>query len=246
MSRGRRVRAASFVAAACIVWGDCVSAGPGWANEEEDAHFILFSGRDLWRNGAFAYGGAIYGPGGFDQDGLLFKFLLSGGLYRYNAGNLGGEQVVGAEGLAQMLPGWRVKRGPLEAKFFFGPEFQIHRLWPDDPGNRLRGREFGLRFAVDLWAEPSAATMAAGDASLSSVGSNYSARAAVGWRLLDQFYVGPETQIYGGDGYAQTRFGIHFTSLKTGATEWSAAGGWALDTDNRSSPYLRLNVMTRQ
>ena len=27
-----------------------------------------------------------------DQDGLLLKILLSGGLYRYDAANLGGEQ----------------------------------------------------------------------------------------------------------------------------------------------------------
>jgi hypothetical protein len=52
--------------------------------------------------------------------------------------------------------------------------------------------------------------------------------------------------VYGGDGYKQTRFGAHITSIKVGATEWSAAGGWALDTENRSSPYVRINVMTRQ
>jgi Cellulose biosynthesis protein BcsS len=64
--------------------------------------------------------------------------------------------------------------------------------------------------------------------------------------VLDQFYAGPETQVYGGDGYRQLRFGAHITSMKTGATEWSAAGGWAVDSDQRSSPYVRLGVMTRQ
>lgn len=246
MSRGRRVRAALFTAAAFVVCAFCVSAGPGWAADDDDARFILFSGRDIWRNGVFANGGLLWAPNGFDQDGVLLKVLLSGGLYRYNAGSLGGQQVIGAEWLAQVMPGWRVKRGALEAKVFFGPEIQNHRLWPDDPANRLRGRELGLRFAVDLWDEPTPATMAAADASLSSVGSNYSARAAFGWRVLDQFYAGPETQVYGGDGYRQLRFGVHITSMKTGATEWSAAGGWAVDSDQRSSPYVRLGVMTRQ
>jgi Cellulose biosynthesis protein BcsS len=180
MSRGRRVRAAVFTAAAFVVCAFCVSAGPGWAADDDDARFILFSGRDIWRNGVFANGGLLWAPHGFDQDGVLLKVLLSGGLYRYNAGSLGGQQVIGAEWLAQVMPGWRVKRGTLEAKVFFGPEIQNNRLWPDDPGNRLRGRELGLRFAVELWDEPTPATMAAADTSLSSVGSNYSARAAFG------------------------------------------------------------------
>ncbi len=243
MSWRRRVFAAIFVAAACNFCG-ILAIGPCRADEDDDARIILYSGRDIWRNGAFAYGGLIFGPGGFEQDGLLFKVLLSGGLYRYDAGNPGGDKVIGAEWLTQLLPGWRIKRGPIEAKIFFGPEYQFHRLWPDDPDNRLRGRALGLRFAIELWAEPTTETMAAADASLSSVGSIYSARAALGWRVLDAFYSGPETQVYGGDGYSQLRFGGHITSMKTGTTEWSAGAGFAIASNGHSGPYLRLNVMT--
>ena len=87
--------------------------------------------------------------------------------------------------------------------------------------------------------------MVAGDASLSSIATNYSARAAFGWRVLDRFYSGPETQVYGGDGYRQWRLGLHITSMRTGDTEWSAAGGWAVDTEGQSSLYLRLGVLRR-
>ena len=247
MRWGRRVHAAASAAAAFIVCCVCLPTGPVWAGDDDDvAHVVLFSGRDFWRNGTFAYGGMLWAPDGFDQDGLLFKLLLSGGLYRYNAGSLGGDQVIGAEWLAQVLPGWRVTRERFEAKVFLGPEYENHRLWPDDPANSLRGQAFGLRFAIDLWDEPTATTMMAGDFSLSTVGPNYSARAAFGWRMLDQFYAGPETQVYGGDGYAQWRLGAHITSFKTGDTEWSAAGGWAIDSNNRSSPYLRLGLMERE
>jgi hypothetical protein len=249
MRGGRRVRAAALAAAAFIVCCVCaVSDGFAWAGDDDDiVRTILFSGRDFWRNGVFAYGGMLYAPGGFDRGGLLFKLLLSGGAYRYNAGDLGGERVTGAEFVAQVLPGFRVTRNHFEAKVFMGPEYEYHRLWPDDPGNRLRGPAFGVRFAVDLWDEPTATTMLAGDASLSTVGGNYAARAAIGWQVFDkQFYAGPETQVYGGDGYAQWRVGVHITSFKTGDTEWSAAGGWAIDSDNRSSPYLRLGFMQRR
>ena len=91
MRLARRVRAATAVVAAvvfCGVWG---LPRPAWAGgDDEETHVILFSGRDLWRNGGFLYGGLLIAPGGFEQDGIMLKPLYSGGLYRYNAGSLGG------------------------------------------------------------------------------------------------------------------------------------------------------------
>ena len=55
----RRVCAAVFAVAAFIL---CVfvMAGAALAGEDEDTQTMLFSGRDIWRNGAFAYGGFVY------------------------------------------------------------------------------------------------------------------------------------------------------------------------------------------
>jgi len=242
----RRVYAAVSFAAAFVACWLCVSAGPSRAGDDDESRVILFSGRDLWSNGVFAYGGLLIAPGGFEQDGLLLKVLLSGGFYRYNAGSLGGAQVIGAEGKLQLLPGWRIKRGDLEAKFFFGPDYEEHLLWPDDPGNGLRGRALGLRMAIDIWYEPTADTMAAMDGSISTIASNHSARAAFGWRVIgDQFYFGPEIAAFTSDGYRHLRLGVHLTSMKTDKYEWSAAGGWARDSDGRAGPYVRLGVMQR-
>ncbi len=36
------------------------------------------------------------------------------------------------------------------------------------------------------------------------------------------------------------------TSFRTGDAEWSAAAGWAIDSESRSSPYLRLGFMQRE
>ena len=210
---------------------------------------MLFSGRDIWRNGAFAHGGFIVAPSGLDQDGLLLKIMLSGGLYRYDAQNLG-ERVVGAEWLTQVLPGWRMKRGNVELKVFMGPEIQNHHLWPDDPANRLRGYSYGLRVAAEIWYEPTAETMIAADISLSSIATSNSTRAAYGWRVLEEMlggiYIGPELQYFGSAGYRHARLGLHITSVKTEDTEWSAAAGWARDSTGRSSPYVRLGVLRRR
>ena len=210
---------------------------------------MLFSGRDIWRNGAFAHGGFIVAPSGLDQDGLLLKIMLSGGLYRYDAQNLG-ERVVGAEWLTQVLPGWRMKRGNVELKVFMGPEIQNHHLWPDDPANRLRGYSYGLRVAAEMWYEPTAETMIAADISLSSIATSNSTRAAYGWRVLEEMlggiYIGPELQYFGSAGYRHACLGLHITSVKTEDTEWSAAAGWARDSTGRSSPYVRLGVLRRR
>jgi Cellulose biosynthesis protein BcsS len=140
-----------------------VSIRSGFAGDDDETRTILFSGRDIWRNGAFLYGGLLLAPGGFEQDGFMLKLLTSGGLYRYNAVSLGGTQVVGAEETIQIMPGFRIKRGNAELKFFFGPDIEQHRLWPDDPSNSLRGHDFGLRMSFDLWYEPTEHTMAAMD-----------------------------------------------------------------------------------
>ena len=242
----RRIRATVASAAAFLVVGVCFSAGPSQADDEE-ARILLFSGRDLWRNGAFAYSGLLMAPGGLDEDGFMLKLLLGGGVYRYISGGLGGENVIGAEWMAQALPGFRIKRGNAEYKFFFGPELRRTKLWPDDPGSGLRGQNFGLRMAGELWYEPSRDSLIVGDASLSTVGASRAARIAYGWRVADEMftdgvYVGPEAQYFASDNYRQGRVGLHLTSMKTDATEWSAAAGWARDTDGRSSPYVRLGL----
>ena len=199
---------------------------PAWANDDDDPHAILFSGRDLWLNGRRISFCAVRARSGE----LLPKILFASGLYRYDAKNLGGERVIGAEGLAHALAGWRVKRGDAEFKFFFGPEFQRHHLEPD-PSNRLRGNSIGLRMAFELWYEPSPSSMVAADASLSSIATSNSARVAYGWRVFEDMlggiYLGPVVEYFGSEGYRHLRLGAHITSMKAEDTEWSAAGGWA-------------------
>ena len=72
---------------------------------------------------------------------------------------------------------------------------------------------------------------------------------ADGWRILNEMlggiYVGPETQYFGSHGYRNLRVGAHITSMRAEDTEWSAATGWAWDSQARASPYVRINVLKR-
>jgi hypothetical protein len=241
----RRVSVAVTAAAAFLVCCVCVSTGPARAGDD-GAHFLLFSGADLWRDGQFMHGGLLWSPDGLDRDGFTLKAMISGGRYRYVSGALNNSWVTGTEEDVQLLPGWRFKRGQLELKVFAGLDIKNDVTSPHDPDAQLHGTSLGARAAVNLWFEPTPATMFAADASLSSITTSYLARVAFGWRLNDWFYLGPEGQTFACIGYSQFRLGLQLTGLKTEQWEWSAAAGWADDSDRRSSPYLRLGVLTRR
>jgi hypothetical protein len=240
-----RVSVAVTTAAAIVVC--CVCVAPGAARAGDDgARFLLFSGADLWRDGAFVHGGLLWSPSGVDREGFTFKATTSGGQYRYVSGALNNARIVGTEESIQALPGWRFKRDGFELKIFAGLEAKHGATSPDDTDNRLQGSHIGLRTAAEAWYEPTPFTMLAADASFTTIATDYTARIAYGWRLNDWFYLGPEAQALACDGYRQFRFGAHLTALKTGWLEWLAAAGLTNDSDHRTGPYLRLGVLTRR
>ena len=238
-----RSAAAALVRAVSLACCVCASAGPTWASD--DATVLVFSGIDLWRDGQFMHGGFLWSPGGLDQEGFILKAMVSGGRYRYLSGALNNIWVTGTEEGVQVLPGWHFKWNRLETKLFAGLDIKNDITVPFDPSNGLHGTAIGARVTVDLWFEPTPATMLAANASLTSINTDYAARIAYGWRWHDWFYVGPEAQAYACEGYRQMRLGVHLTALKTGGWEWSAGGGWSHTDDSRTGAYLRLGILTR-
>jgi hypothetical protein len=67
-------------------------------------------------------------------------------------------------------------------------------------------------------------------------------RAAVGYRVFDAMFVGPESQMLW---CGNLEVGAHITALRFAALEWSAGGGWSMDSDRRTGPYLRLGFSAR-
>ncbi len=204
---------------------------------------LYFSGFDLWREGASSYGGLQWAPAGLNNDGFTLKLLLAGGQYRYTAGTT---EITGTNFLAAALPGWRIKRGNFEAKIFAGLDLQHHFLSPDDPNNSLRGTHAGLRVGADLWWEPTHKLMVASSLSGSTVGTNFGARVALGWRLFERCWVGPEIETMGDEIYRQYRVGVHITSLKYGAFEWAFGAGYSEDSDHRAGFYGRFSLLTQR
>ena len=158
--------------------------------------------------------------------GFTLKILLNGGIYTYPSGGLHMD-VEGTLVSAAALPGWRTTHDGLTIGLYAGPVVQDYRLTPYDPGSRLHGLYGGAQVAGDVWYQPNPATMIALDGSIASIDLIGSARAAIGWRLVEPFFVGPETQAFWCTDYRQLRLGAHVTGYRIDALEWSAAGGWA-------------------
>jgi hypothetical protein len=210
------------------------------------ARLLVFSSVDIWRQGGFAHGGALWAPAGLDRDGFVLKLMFGGGLYRYTSGALGNTEVMGRMATASILPGYRFLRGPVTLTVYLGYDFQHHRLTPDDPSAGLRGNYMGARAGFELWYQPVTWGMVTADASFSTIGPSYNARLAAGVRALDWFYIGPEVQGFAADdNYHQLRAGLHVTGLRFNDIEWSVGTGWALDSDDRSGVYGKLGLLTR-
>lgn len=233
-----------FAAAVLVAAVASVSCSTAFAQTPAGGeHFLLFSGADGWASGGFGHGGMVWSPDGLNRDGLAVKLLGGAGTYRYQSN---GSEITGTQFVAAAMPGWRFKQGSFEATLFAGLDFQDHRLNPADPANRLQGAHLGLRTGADLWWQPTPETMTSFSASYSTVGASYFTRGALGLRVFDSVYLGPEITALGSDNYHQFRFGAHATALKTGAWEWSSGLGWADDSSRRSGLYARIGVLTRR
>jgi hypothetical protein len=239
----RKVSIIALVGGTALLGGGdgAVAADLVWERQDPD-HYLMFSGIDLWRSGAFLHGGFVWSPTGLDRSGFIVKVVSGAGAYRYRSGT---STFVGIQRMVAAMPGWRFKSPALEVSVFGGPDSQVHVMVPDDVGHPLRGMHMGFRGGVDLWWEPTPERMVAASLSFASVGPNLWTRVATGWKVADWFYVGPETIAIATTDYRQLRIGAHATAIKYGPYEWSAGIGWAFDTDTTSGLYGRFDFLTR-
>jgi hypothetical protein len=241
--RGAGVVAGAVLALA-LRWGGAGAAmAETAAAGDSDAHFLLFSGADLWRYGGFAHGGVLWSPDGLGQEGFTLKLLLAGGAYRYLSGS---STIQGQHGLAAVLPGWRFKQDRSEAVLHLGIDAQDHRLRPDDPSNPLRGVHVGMRGSVDLWLQPTDELMISGAFSVSTIAATFWGRVQFGSWLPGLAWIGPEFHTLGDTKYQQFRAGLHVTGLRTDTLEWSVGAGYVRDTDSRTGAYGRIGLNLRR
>ena len=203
---------------------------------------VYFGGFDTWRAGVTTYGGLIYAANGENIDGFIFKGLIADGAYAYRSGR---RLIRGVYSLVSAMPGWRLSYGTFEVKAYAGLDMQSHRIVPYDRFNTLRGSHIGARFGTDIWWEPLPQTMVASSLSGSTIGQSFRARVATGIRVANLFWAGPEAEFGRDDAYRQTRIGMHLTSFRFSAIDWSLGAGFISDSARRSGYYGRLGLAVR-
>jgi hypothetical protein len=204
---------------------------------------LLYAGFDIWRFGRTGYGGFYWAPDGLNNDGFITRLFVSDGFERYDTGSKRfNTNIIRAAPLA----GWRFSQDKFELKVFAGPELENRVLTPDVPAATFRGTHIGARVATEMWWEPVPEMMLASAFSASTNAASHSARAAAGWRVLDQFWAGPEVSASIDEFSRQARIGAHLTGFKMATFEWSAAAGYVMDSYHRSGVYGRIGVLTRQ
>jgi hypothetical protein len=204
---------------------------------------LLYAGFDIWRFGRTGYGGFYWAPGGLNNDGFITRLFVSGGVERYDAGaRRFNTDIIRAAPLA----GWRFSQATFELKVFAGPELENRILTPDVPTAAYRGTHVGARIAAELWWEPVLDMMLTSAFSASTNATSFSARAAAGWRVLDQYWAGPEISASADVFSQQYRIGAHVTGFRLDALEWSVAAGYVTDSYHRGGIYGRIGVLTRQ
>ncbi len=112
--------------------------------------------------------------------------------YQYLSGALGDIEVTGRQFTGFAMAGYRFVRDKLFVTVFAGLDVQDHRLTPDDPDQPSARHPCRHPRRDRILVRAGCSKMWAADVSASSVGPSYSARVAVGWRLFDAFYLGPE------------------------------------------------------
>jgi Cellulose biosynthesis protein BcsS len=108
---------------------------------------------------------------------------------------------------------------------------QDYKLSPNDPGARLHGLYIGGQVAAEIWYEPTSYSTISVNGALVSIGPTGSLRVALGTRLLERMFIGPETEEIWCGNFEEYQLGVHITALRTDKLEWSAGTGWAFASD---------------
>lgn len=216
--------------------GAVLTLPPEPASATNDQRSLLFNGIDVWRSAFDLYGGQLWAPGGLNADGLVTQLLLSRRIDHYDSGSTTTFRV-------STLAGYRLKRGNFEIKLLAGPQFQ--HIDPTASSASLRGSKLGVHGVAETWWEPTASLMIASSWTAYSVSCGHGGRIAVGWRMLDRFWAGPEVSAFSDIYSTQYRIGLHVTGWRWHDLEWSAAAGYLEDNYRRRGPYLRIGVLLR-
>lgn len=213
----------------------------------EDQHLVLFGSLDAGRS-VFVSGGSKQAlVGSLDRSGWVALESSGFGLTRERVQTeIGPVAVDRFKHQTSTLVGYQWVAGPLYLAGYVGPELQEEQVTFDGRLHRLSEPRLGVRGQVELWANPTPATLLTGTVVAGSAKANLWARASAGVALWPQAFVGPEVTLYTTPTYTEVRIGAHLTGPSFGPVSVRVSAGWMSDDGHRTgSPYLGLSAWMR-
>ena len=109
-----------------------------------------------------------------------------------------------------------------------------------------RPARLGPRLQLDIWSNPTPETLVHYAGNLGGGTFHVWSRLALGWRVFDLGFLGPEAEIYREKDYSKNRLGIHLTGLKLLGTEMRLSGGWQRSARTEKGVYATLGLLWKR
>jgi len=207
-----------------------------------DLKTVLFGSLDAGRSTFLTVGAKQTFTGPLDRSGLVSLVTVG---YGGSPGQAGSENdsdtVVRPTIQAGALIGYQWAFDRVFVAGFIGPEFDARQPASIEEASRLSQPRLGLRVQGELWAHPTqdillAATVVAGSARSSLWG-----RAAFGYRVWNDIFVGPEVALSRSENFREWRVGAHVTGVQLGQFTFGLSGGWrGEENDSHGGAYVNL------
>ncbi|WP_232631465.1 cellulose biosynthesis protein BcsS [Methylobacterium sp. Leaf118] len=207
---------------------------------------VLFSSLEAAAS-TFSTSGAKIAFDRFDRDGPVALVSVGSGVRLEGGGRL--PVLIRTTALGAALGGYQFLRDGGSVAIFVGPEASIEMLAGPEAG-RVQPLRAGLRLHGEVWARPSATTLATATLILGSARGDAWGRLSWGWSggdALSGAYLGPEIALYADrTGYRKWGIGLHATDLALGKSRFRLSAGCQFEdpagAPGRAGPYLSLAI----
>lgn len=206
--------------------------------------YLLFASLETGPGQHFVSGGFKWALSGSLEESGLRAFVKAGGAERRRDGPFPIPSEI--KGESQALIGGEMMTGRGAIGLFLG--YETASSWTG------RARRFGLppeqrtglRIQADVWDHPRPELLVHASAAASSATEQGWGRLALGYRLLETTFVGPEIDLTGASHYIKRRFGAHLSGLKLLGLEWRISAGHERASHRSRGLYATLSVQWRR
>jgi hypothetical protein len=187
----------------------------------------------IYHTATQSLGGTLHQTGGFTRT------TFGSGLYRYRRRREDKRDTLGVNSFASKVIGWQWIEGPYMLWVAGGIASSVHVTDPDDPGNRLRGAQLGLRAEFGMHVRMGGGWLISAHGTYQSAHGDW----RIGSEVLHRFgalAVGAEATAMGNVASSEWHVGAVGRLALFKGLSGRLSGGFAQTRDKRQGPYATM------